>query len=98
VAFAKGNKIASGGKRQGSGRKPEDFKTQLARLNTKDDILGQVRMMAKGQIEVSDKVRLSASLWLLEMEHGKPTQALEHSGTVNTPIHFVIETYDPKRD
>jgi hypothetical protein len=65
---------AAGGKRKGSGRKTEDFKTQLARLNAKDDILGQVRMMAKGEIEVSDKVRLSASLWLLEMEHGKPAQ------------------------
>lgn len=90
MALRNGNKSAHGGRRNGSGRKTEDFRAELRRLNATDDILGQVRMMAKGEIEVSDKVRLSASLWLLEMEHGKPSQAVEHSGSVNSTFDIVI--------
>lgn len=80
MALLKGGvKQAKGGKREGSGRKTEDFRTELARLNKKHDILGGVIKMASGGMLVSEKVRLSASLWLLEMERGKPRQELEHT-------------------
>lgn len=94
MALRNGNKSAHGGRRNGSGRKTEDFRAELKRLNATDDILGQVRMMAKGEIEVSDKVRLSASLWLLEMEHGKPSQAVEVAGSIVTS--WIINIEDPK--
>lgn len=82
---------ARGGKRPGAGRKTEDFKTALGKAIEENDILGNVIKMATGEIEVSDKVRLSASLWLLEMKNGKAAQAVEHSGNVATSYKIIFE-------
>lgn len=86
MPFTKGHKLATGGVRSGAGRKSEDFKTALGKAIEENDILGGVIKMASGQIEVSDKVRLSASLWLLEMHNGKPAQGVQLSGSDGEPI------------
>ena len=92
MAFKPGNKAAKGGKRLGSGRKAEDFRTQLDKGLSDGKVLKTVLDMAKGENGLwSEKVRLSAAQWLLEMKNGKAQQAVEHSGSVNTTFDIYIK-------
>lgn len=92
MAFKPGNKLAKGGPRYGSGRKTEDFHSALDKGLSDGKVLQTVLDMAKGQNGLwSEKVRLSAAMWLLEMKNGKAQQAVEHTGSIATTWNIVIE-------
>jgi hypothetical protein len=94
MAFKKGNKLAGGGYRKGAGRKPSDFHTQLEAGLSDGEVLQTVLNMAKGVGGLwSEKIRLSAAQWLLEMQNGKANQALEHSGKDGSPLVIQLVDY-----
>lgn len=103
-----GAKPARGGKREGSGRKPDWLKTKCADLVDRNKLLEFVASVANGkETEVhydklgnafdaacSIKDRLHAVELLLERGYGKPVQGIEHSGQVATTFDVVIKVAD----
>jgi hypothetical protein len=96
MALRNGNKSAKGGKRPGAGRKTEDFRSQLEAGLSDGEVLQTVLNMAKGVGGLwSEKIRLSAAQWLLEMRNGKANQAVELAGKDGGPLTIQIVSYKP---
>lgn len=97
-----------GGKRDGSGRKPDWLKEKCASLVDRNKILEFVADVAAGteteihydklghafEAACSIKDRLHASEILLERGFGKPVQGVELSGNVATTFDVVIKVAD----
>lgn len=99
---------AHGGKRDGSGRKPDWLKEKCKKLIDKHKLLEYVARVAAGEetedradkegnaytVGVSTTDRLHAFDLLMQRGFGKAIQAVEVSGSVKTTYNIVIEGND----
>lgn len=97
-----------GGARKGAGRKPDWLRSECARIIDQHKLLEFVGRVASGQeteahvtkegdvVEVAPKIsdRLKAVEFLTDRAHGKPAQAVEHSGQVAMPITVIFEGFN----
>jgi hypothetical protein len=94
MKFKKGNNLATGGARKGSGRKPSAVKA-IAAIFSSDpeaalDDLTEIRRIAYDPA-TSEKVRVQALIYLVDRRLGKPKEPREHSGGIT----IQIEGYSP---
>lgn len=86
--------MASGGKREGSGRKkgvPNKVNADIraaARRHTAKALEIISKLMIEGE---SEQVRLAAAKEIMDRGHGKPMQSVEHSGEGGGPIKASVE-------
>lgn len=96
--FQKGNKQAHGGKRNGAGRKPDEFKAIMAQLSSNDETIEYFKKVLDRaddsdeflvlQTGVQVPIKVDADTWLKFWKEaaaygqGKPSQPIEHSGEI----------------
>lgn len=102
--FSKGNKLAKGGKRNGAGRTPEEFKNLCKNILDKKGLVEWVGKVAAGEetesrvtpqgdvreVDVPASVRLEAVRFLSERAYGKPMQEIAHSAAQGARIWNVM--------
>ena len=76
MAFQKGNKLAAGGKRDDSGRKPDKFKQKCQELANSPAMLQWLHDIVDGRIVVDPEVRLKAWDRLADRGYGRPAQGI----------------------
>lgn len=93
-----------GGKRPGSGRPPDWLKEKCQSAVDKNALIDLITRIATGEeteqhitkdgdvvdVAPSAMVRLRAIEMLLDRGYGKPTQALEHSGSMSLTLENII--------
>lgn len=105
MPFQKGHKLAKGGKRTGSGRKPDEFKRIMAELASREDTIAYFNKVLKRaddsdeflvlQTGVQVPIKVDADTWLKfwkearDTGFGKATQPIEHSGDVGGRLLFI---------
>lgn len=78
MAFQKGHKpYATGGKREGAGRKPDKFKLVMQNIADSPKFEKWLRGIVDGDIPVDPETRLKAWREAKDSGYGKPMQALE---------------------
>lgn len=97
--FAKGNKVANGGKRAGAGRKPNVAKAALARLQvTRADAADRCFDILLEIAEDSTKsaaVRVQAAQYICDRVHGRPKQQTALTGEVITRVFMTGPSQSP---
>lgn len=77
MAFKKGNKLAKGGPRPGSGRPHDEFKAKCQEIANSPKMFQWLRDIVDGKITVDADVRLKAWDRLMDRGYGKPAQSLD---------------------
>lgn len=80
--FEKGHKLAKGGKREGSGRKPDAFKEAMQTIADSPKFIAWLKGVIDGDIEADPETRIKAWREARDSGYGKPMQAIEHKGKV----------------
>lgn len=93
--FKKGNVGGRGGYREGSGRKPDEFREKCRELANSPAMLQWLQDIVDGKIQVDPDVRLKAWDRLTDRGYGKPLQQTEEMGQASRLI--IVRSEDLKK-
>jgi len=102
MAFKKGNRLASGGAREGAGRPTDEFRSICAQalndvkgIDLVKAIIAGVKFEGPwGLSAARPETRFEAVKWLAERAHGKAAQPLEHTGKDGEALTVRLVRYE----
>lgn len=103
MAFKKGNKEASGGKRAGAGRPSTSLREYAKDLKDKYQLLERMAYIANGglipitikeagqafDLPAPPETQIKAAMYVIDRAEGKPKQEIQHGGEVGSRLFFV---------
>src|SRR4051812_7820646 len=97
MLFEKGHKLAKGGARPNSGRKPDMVKALAMAALVGDDVGQYIESIKEiaGDPEAGHKIRLAALIYLTDRILGKPKQGVAVEDAT-TPTSIVMEVIGPR--